>query len=203
MALWRKTDFCLTREEAEYCAAHVIDTAWRIKRQQVFAPSGDVYPDKTKWFYQIMRWHKKLKRELCYNRDLLAKSKKNFRLWLSFCCARSLYYLPQDFGVYPDFSIQDYLMYIAALKGIRPAVAKRRVQDALLRVGLSKARNKKMKTLSGGMKRRTGIAQAMLNDPKILIGRVLPTLGVCMALYLLLSILLIPMMYREYRRKRL
>lgn len=53
------------------------------------------------------------------------------------------------------------------------------------------------------MKRRTGIAQAMLNDPKILIGRVLPTLGVCMALYLLLSILLIPMMYREYRRKRL
>ena len=78
-------------------------------------------------------------------------------------------YLPQDFGVYPDFSIQDYLMYIAALKGIRPAVAKRRVQDALFRVGLSKARNKKMKTLSGGMKRRAGIAQAMLNDPKILI----------------------------------
>lgn len=78
-------------------------------------------------------------------------------------------YLPQDFGYYPDFSIYDYLMYIAALKGIRPAVAKQRVKELLKQVGLVKARYKKMKTLSGGMKRRAGIAQAMLNDPKILI----------------------------------
>ena len=78
-------------------------------------------------------------------------------------------YLPQDFGYYPDFSVYDYLMYIAALKGIRPAVAKQRVKEMLKQVGLLKARNKKMKTLSGGMKRRAGIAQAMLNDPKILI----------------------------------
>ena len=78
-------------------------------------------------------------------------------------------YLPQDFGYYPDFSVCDYLMYIAALKGIRPAVAKQRVKELLKQVGLVKARNKKMKTLSGGMKRRAGIAQAMLNDPKILI----------------------------------
>ena len=78
-------------------------------------------------------------------------------------------YLPQDFGYYPDFSVYDYLMYIAALKGIRPAVAKQRVKELLKQVGLLKSRNKKMKTLSGGMKRRAGIAQAMLNDPKILI----------------------------------
>ena len=78
-------------------------------------------------------------------------------------------YLPQDFGYYPEFSVYDYLMYIAALKGIRPAVAKQRVKELLKQVGLVKARNKKMKTLSGGMKRRAGIAQAMLNDPKILI----------------------------------
>ena len=78
-------------------------------------------------------------------------------------------YLPQDFGFYPDFSVYDYLMYIAALKGIRPAVAKQRVKELLKQVGLVKSRNKKMKTLSGGMKRRAGIAQAMLNDPKILI----------------------------------
>ena len=78
-------------------------------------------------------------------------------------------YLPQDFGYYPDFSVYDYLMYIAALKGIRPAVARQRVKELLKQVGLMKARNKKMKTLSGGMKRRAGIAQAMLNDPKILI----------------------------------
>ena len=78
-------------------------------------------------------------------------------------------YLPQDFGYYPDFSVYDYLMYIAALKGLRPAVARQRVKELLKQVGLVKARNKKMKTLSGGMKRRAGIAQAMLNDPKILI----------------------------------
>jgi len=78
-------------------------------------------------------------------------------------------YLPQDFGFYPDFSVYDYLMYIAALKGIRPAAAKQRVNELLKQVGLTKARKKKMKTLSGGMKRRAGIAQAMLNDPKILI----------------------------------
>ena len=78
-------------------------------------------------------------------------------------------YLPQDFGYYPDFSIFDYLMYIASIKGIRPAVAKERVKLLLKQVGLVRARHKKMKTLSGGMKRRAGIAQAMLNDPKILI----------------------------------
>ena len=78
-------------------------------------------------------------------------------------------YLPQDFGYYPDFSIYDYLMYIASIKGIRPAAAKERASRLLKQVGLSQARHKKMKTLSGGMKRRVGIAQAMLNDPQILI----------------------------------
>ena len=78
-------------------------------------------------------------------------------------------YLPQDFGYYPDFSVYDYLMYIATLKGIRPAVAKQRVTELLKQVGLLKVQHKKMKTFSGGMKRRAGIAQAMLNDPKILI----------------------------------
>ena len=78
-------------------------------------------------------------------------------------------YLPQDFGYYPDFSIYDYLMYIASIKGIRPAAAKQRALRPLKQVGLSQAGHKKMKTLSGGMKRRVGIAQAMLNDPKILI----------------------------------
>ncbi len=78
-------------------------------------------------------------------------------------------YLPQEFGYYPDFTVQDYLLCIACLKGLRPGVAKQRVKKLLAQVGLTKARNKKMKTLSGGMKRRAGIAQAMLNNPKILI----------------------------------
>lgn len=78
-------------------------------------------------------------------------------------------YLPQDFGFYPEFTVEDYLLYIAALKGIRPVVAKKRVKELISKVGLSKAAHKKMKKLSGGMKRRAGIAQAMLNKPKILI----------------------------------
>ena len=54
-------------------------------------------------------------------------------------------YLPQDFGFYPDFCAQDYLMYIASIKGLRPAVAKARVEELLHRVGLYQVRQKKMK----------------------------------------------------------
>lgn len=78
-------------------------------------------------------------------------------------------YLPQDFGFYPEFSVEDYLLYIASIKGLRPALARQRTKVLLNQVGLSKAAHKKMKSLSGGMKRRAGIAQAMLNNPKILI----------------------------------
>ncbi len=78
-------------------------------------------------------------------------------------------YLPQDFGCYPDFSAEDYLRYIASIKGLSPAVSRRRIDELLKAVGLQNVRKKKTKTFSGGMKRRLGIAQAMLNDPAILI----------------------------------
>lgn len=78
-------------------------------------------------------------------------------------------YLPQDFGYYPELTVKDYLMYIASIKGVHKAAARKRVKELLDQVGLSKAGDKKMKKLSGGMKRRVGIAQAMLNHPAILI----------------------------------
>ena len=78
-------------------------------------------------------------------------------------------YLPQEFGFYPEFTVQDYLMYIASIKGVRPGAAKKRIARLLGQTGLTQVKNKKMKKLSGGMKRRAGIAQAMLNDPQILI----------------------------------
>lgn len=78
-------------------------------------------------------------------------------------------YLPQEFGFYPDFTVEDYLRYIASIKGIRLAVAKKRMESLLHQVGMTQHRRQKMKKLSGGMKRRVGIAQAMLNDPQILI----------------------------------
>lgn len=78
-------------------------------------------------------------------------------------------YLPQNFGYYPDLSIYDYMMYIASIKGIRQRTARKRTKQLLGQVGLAKYEKRKMKTLSGGMLRRAGIAQAMLNNPKVLV----------------------------------
>lgn len=78
-------------------------------------------------------------------------------------------YLPQDFGYYPNFTGKAFLMYMAALKGLEKSAAKRKCNELLKIVNLEKAANKKIKTYSGGMKQRLGIAQAVLNDPKILI----------------------------------
>ncbi len=78
-------------------------------------------------------------------------------------------YLPQDFGYYPNFTGRDFLMYMAALKGIDKPAAKRKCEELLKTVNLENAADKKIKTYSGGMKQRLGIAQAVLNDPKILI----------------------------------
>lgn len=82
---------------------------------------------------------------------------------------RLLGYLPQDFGFYPDLRVWDYLMYIAAIKGLRPMVAKTRATQFIEQVGLADQSGTKMRHLSGGMRRRVGIAQALLNEPSILI----------------------------------
>lgn len=78
-------------------------------------------------------------------------------------------YLPQNYGFYPDLSVYDYMMYIASIKGLRSMTAQKRTIKLLEQVGLSEKRKNKMRTLSGGMLRRVGIAQAMLNDPRILV----------------------------------
>ncbi len=78
-------------------------------------------------------------------------------------------YLPQEFGFYPEFTVQDYLDYMAALKGLSAGDGKRRIDALLEQLTLQKVRRKKIVKLSGGMKRRVGIAQALLNDPEVLI----------------------------------
>ena len=78
-------------------------------------------------------------------------------------------YLPQDFDAYKNFKAKDFLMYMAALKGMDKKTSKERVDELLKLVGLSEVSNKLVSKFSGGMKRRVGIAQALLNNPKVLI----------------------------------
>ncbi|WP_250637877.1 ATP-binding cassette domain-containing protein [Virgibacillus sp. 19R1-5] len=78
-------------------------------------------------------------------------------------------FLPQDFSYYPDFTAMKFMLYIAALKGINKKFAKNRCLELLKLVGLEDVKHKKIKKYSGGMKQRLGIAQAMINDPEVLI----------------------------------
>ena len=78
-------------------------------------------------------------------------------------------FLPQDFGYSRDFTVQDYLEYVAALKDVPPRKTTKKINSLLELLTLSDVKKKKIAKLSGGMKRRVGIAQAMLNDPKILV----------------------------------
>ena len=78
-------------------------------------------------------------------------------------------YLPQEFGFYPEFTVIDYLDYMAALKGLTKADSKRKIDSLLEQMTLTDVRRQKIRKLSGGMRRRVGIAQALLNNPEILI----------------------------------
>jgi ABC-2 type transport system ATP-binding protein len=78
-------------------------------------------------------------------------------------------YLPQEFGIYPEFSGRQFLRYLAAMKGLPNGMAQRRVDEVLEIVNLGQAADRKLPTYSGGTKQRIGIAQALLNDPELLI----------------------------------
>jgi ABC-type multidrug transport system ATPase subunit len=99
--------------------------------------------------------------EILWNGDEIVKLDASYRDLLG--------YLPQDFGYYKNHSPREFLMYMSAVKCIDRTIAKRKTDELIELVGLSDVRDKKMRKFSGGMIQRVGIAQAMLNDPKILI----------------------------------
>ncbi len=99
-------------------------------------------------------------RILCNNKDIYTLGEQY---------ASYLGYLPQTFGYYADFSARDFLLYLSLVKGLPKATATRRCNILLEQMGLAEVQDKKIKTFSGGMKQRVGIAQALLNNPQILI----------------------------------
>ena len=99
--------------------------------------------------------------EIFYNGQNIKKMGEEYRNVLG--------YLPQNFGYYPEFTAYKFLLYSASLKGVGKKQARLRALELLDMVGLCNERERKIKTLSGGMKQRLGIAQAMLNEPELLI----------------------------------
>ena len=116
---------------------------------------------KTTLFRIICGLTKPTQGAVFFNGKNIVDQAENFRDILGF--------LPQDFRYYPDFTARNFLLYIASLKGLSRKNASTTSDELLDLVGLSAIKNKKIRKLSGGMKQRLGIAQALLNDPQVLV----------------------------------
>ncbi|WMM26369.1 ABC transporter ATP-binding protein [Tissierella sp. MB52-C2] len=116
---------------------------------------------KTTLMKQIVTLIKPTNGEIIYNGKKIYSIEDKYRGVIG--------YLPQEFGAYKNFSAKNFLKYVAALKGIDKNETNGKIDELLNLVGLYDVRNKAVGKFSGGMKRRVGIAQVLLNDPKIII----------------------------------
>lgn len=124
----------------------------------LLAPNG---AGKTTLMKMLATLIKPTEGEITYNRENIFHLDEAYRELLG--------YLPQNFGYYKHYSPKKYLTYLAVLKGLPKETMAKRIDEVLEMVALSEVKNKKMRKFSGGMIQRVGIAQALLNDPKILI----------------------------------
>ena len=116
---------------------------------------------KTTLMKQIVTLTKPTSGEIIYNGQSIYEKEDEYRNIIG--------YLPQEFGAYKNFTAKQFLKYVAALKGIDKNKASEKIDELLNLVGLYEVRNKAVGKFSGGMKRRVGIAQVLLNDPKIVV----------------------------------
>lgn len=148
----------ITKRYGDFCALKNINMEFKNGVYGLLAPNG---AGKTTLIKMIATLIFPSEGEILYNGENIVTMDEKYRDILG--------YLPQDFGYYKNYSPNKFLMYLAALKGIEKSVAKEKIKELLKLVVLEDVADKKMRKFSGGMIQRVGIAQALLNDPKILI----------------------------------
>jgi len=148
----------ITKKYGNFTALEDITLDFRGGVYGLLAPNG---AGKTTLIKMLTTLIFPTKGEILWNGDEIVKLDASYRALIG--------YLPQDFGYYKNHSPLQFLKYLAALKGIDAKTADKKARELIELVSLSDVRDKKMRKFSGGMIQRVGIAQAMLNDPKILI----------------------------------
>lgn len=148
----------VSKQYGDFIALKNIDLEFTNGLYGLLAPNG---AGKTTLIKMLATLISPSKGEILYNGKNIVAMDEGYRSLLG--------YLPQQFGYYKNYSPKQYLLYLAALKGIGKKEALAKIDELLEKVALSEVTNKKMKKFSGGMIQRVGIAQSLLNDPKILI----------------------------------
>ena len=154
-------ELSLKNIKKEYGNKLVLDYVSISLKPGLYGLLGSNGSGKTTLFRIICGLMKPTQGAVFFNGKNIVNQAENFRDVLGF--------LPQDFRYYPDFTARNFLLYIASLKGLSRKNASTTSDELLDLLGLSAIKNKKIRKLSGGMKQRLGIAQALLNDPQVLV----------------------------------
>lgn len=154
-------ELTLKNIKKEYGNKLVLDYVSISLKPGLYGLLGSNGSGKTTLFRIICGLMKPTQGAVFFNGKNIVNQAENFRDVLGF--------LPQDFRYYPDFTARNFLLYIASLKGLSRKNASTTSDELLDLLGLSAIKNKKIRKLSGGMKQRLGIAQALLNDPQVLV----------------------------------